>query len=186
MLMRCSGRNKAPNAHLYANTKCCARLRVLSELVGLLGERPQGKSIDRIDGKGHYSCGDCEECHENGWPMNVRWATRKEQNRNKRTNILVEFNGNTQVASAWDEELGFPDDTITLRLRAGWPIKRALTEPVAKHVYRGRSSQSFYFDGRTQNLGRWARELGIRLDTMCVRLFRLHWPVSKAFTTPVR
>lgn len=49
-----------------------------------MGKRPEGKSIDRIDNDGHYSCGHCEQCLENGWPMNCRWATASEQNHNRR------------------------------------------------------------------------------------------------------
>lgn len=51
-----------------------------------LGPRPNGYSIDRIDNDGHYSCGKCDECIENEWPMNVRWATRCEQANNTSKN----------------------------------------------------------------------------------------------------
>jgi hypothetical protein len=43
-------------------------------------------SIDRINVDGNYSCGKCEECVENRWEANCRWATRSEQNINKRIN----------------------------------------------------------------------------------------------------
>lgn len=56
-----------------------------------MGERPEGKSngraiysLDRIDNDGHYSCGHCEECIENGWKSNCRWATQSIQMHNQR------------------------------------------------------------------------------------------------------
>lgn len=50
-----------------------------------MGPRP-GKeySLDRIDNDKNYSCGKCDECVDNGWSANCRWATRKEQMNNRR------------------------------------------------------------------------------------------------------
>jgi hypothetical protein len=48
-----------------------------------LGLRPKGKSLDRINNSGHYV------------PSNVRWATRKQQQNNRRKrgiqNIVIPF-----------------------------------------------------------------------------------------------
>jgi hypothetical protein len=47
-----------------------------------MGVRPSNKTLDRIDNNGGYWCGKCSQCLENGWPMNCRWATPREQNLN--------------------------------------------------------------------------------------------------------
>lgn len=44
----------------------------IEQFVNELGSRPDGKSLDRINNNGHYE------------PGNVRWATRSEQNTNRR------------------------------------------------------------------------------------------------------
>ena len=86
-----------------------------------MGPRPiPWGTLDRIDNSGSYS------------PENCRWATRTEQGRNKRNNALIEFRGETRCASSWEEETGFPATAITRRIKRGWTIERALTEPLRK------------------------------------------------------
>ncbi len=42
------------------------------------------------------------------------------------------------------------------------------------------------YNGKTQNLTQWAKELGIPGQTLYARLRISNWPVEKAFTTPTR
>jgi len=75
-------------------------------------------TIERIDNNSGYS------------PNNCRWATRKEQARNSRHNHRVFFNGEDKALIEWAEVLGVKSATLNMRLRRGWPIEKALTEPV--------------------------------------------------------
>lgn len=74
MINRCSGR-AAPYTHgLYAGRgiRVCDRWKVFANFFHDMGPRPPGLSLDRINNDGNYEPGNC------------RWATRKEQNSNKR------------------------------------------------------------------------------------------------------
>lgn len=83
-----------------------------------VGYRPQpGMSINRINNQGNYE------------PGNVRWATQKEQCRNKRTNHLLTFNGETMCIVEWAERTGVSDRKIWGRIRRGWTPERTLTTP---------------------------------------------------------
>lgn len=85
-----------------------------------IGPRPSRRhSIDRYPRKkGHYE------------PGNVRWATRKQQQRNLSSNVLVEWLGRTQCIAEWAEEVGLPYHVLRSRLQVyGWSVEKALTTP---------------------------------------------------------
>lgn len=67
--------------------KVCDRWTTYENFLADMGRRPTGGvryTIERIDNDGHYSCGKCSQCQENGWKMNCKWATYIEQARNRR------------------------------------------------------------------------------------------------------
>lgn len=72
-------------------------------------------TIDRIDNDKGYE------------PDNCRWVSTEEQARNKRTNRLISFNGETKTISEWGEETGIYYLTIHNRLKSGWSVEDALT-----------------------------------------------------------
>lgn len=84
-----------------------------------MGERPSLQhTVDRIDGTGGYEPGNC------------RWATRREQGNNRRTNRLYEHEGRVLSATQWAREAGISPETMRSRLRAGRSLAEALMRPV--------------------------------------------------------
>lgn len=60
----------------------------------VLGPAPSLKhSVDRRDNNGNYSCGSCSHCQAKGWKLNIHWATRGEQNSNRRSNRHFSWKG---------------------------------------------------------------------------------------------
>ena len=65
-----------------------------------VGKRPRFEyQLDRTDNDAHYSCGKCHECIENGWPLNCRWVTKR-QNANNRENSRVLQLGEHEITMA--------------------------------------------------------------------------------------
>lgn len=77
-------------------------------------------TIERVDVNGIYE------------PCNCKWATKEEQNRNKRTNRKISFCGKTLCVSEWARLTGIEKNTLKERLNRGWSIEKTLTTEVVK------------------------------------------------------
>lgn len=77
----------------------------------------QGLWLDRRESNGPYSKENC------------RWATPKEQQRNRRDNRLFEFRGKTRTLAEIVEMVGINYGLVLGRLRRGWPLEDALNQP---------------------------------------------------------
>lgn len=116
MINRCEN----PNSDSYqrygsVGVKVCNKWHSFSEFLKDMGERKSvDYSLDRIDYRGNYE------------PNNCRWATSKEQARNKKSNRVISFFGKTMCLMDWSIYLGTPYETIQSRLRRGWGIKKSL------------------------------------------------------------
>lgn len=131
-----------PRSISYANyggrgiVVCQAWRDSYSAFLESVGERPNEKlSIDRIDNNGNYSCGMCDECRENGWLLNCCWATRIEQNRNKRSphNHVITVHGVTACLSELCERFGVPYKRTKSRLYRGFSPEAAFASESLQH-----------------------------------------------------
>lgn len=98
----------------------CDRWKVFENFLADMGERTSGTSLDRIDSNGNYEPGNC------------RWASRKQQGRNRRDNVHVSFNGEERTISEWADITGIRAGTLYGRLKAKWPVEKVLTTPTRK------------------------------------------------------
>jgi len=83
-----------------------------------MGRRPSNKySLDRIDVNGDYC------------PENCRWATLKEQNRNKRNTVFITAFGETKTLIEFAEQYNIPYRLVFYRIQKGWDTEKAITTP---------------------------------------------------------
>jgi hypothetical protein len=83
-----------------------------------MGYPPTEKhTLERIDNNGNY----CKE--------NCTWSTMKEQARNRRNSIKIEYNGDCLSLPEWCEKLNLNYKLIGARLLKGWSFERAISTP---------------------------------------------------------
>lgn len=109
MVSRCTHpKTKGFAAYSTLETPICKEWLSFENFYADMGDRPEGMTIERIDNDKGYSKENC------------RWATVKEQNRNKDTNVLVDWNGETFVQIDLCKQLNIYPTHIPRLLKRGF------------------------------------------------------------------
>lgn len=121
---RCNNiNNKAYKNYGGRGIKICDRwLYSFEAFIEDMGMRPSNKhSIDRINNNGHYE------------PSNCRWTTKKEQNNNRRDNLIIEYNGNCLTLSECCDMYNLKYKTVYSNLRSK---RKTINEIIESGRYR--------------------------------------------------
>lgn len=139
--------------------RICEFIRVSPEnLLSIVGPRPKGLSIDRPNNDGSYSCGFCAECKSKQWCLNVRWATRTEQNRNQRDLNYITISGVTKCLAEWASIYGLKRSAVNARYMRGFRGED-LVKP-------RRTAFTHTINGVTRTIGEWAEILNKDQSTL--------------------
>lgn len=155
MKYRCSNSN-----HMHFDNyggrgiKVCERWQAFENFYEDMGDRPAGMTLDRYpDVDGNYEPGNC------------RWATDVEQGNNKRTSRLITHGGETKTLTQWARSLGMRPGTLKERIRKGWSIEKAITEPLGERT-KLTVAQVLEIRASKETHAYWARKFNMKPESI--------------------
>jgi hypothetical protein len=130
MKARCLNK-KNTSYHSYGGrgVTVCDRWLSFANFFADMGECPEGKELDRQDNsKGYFK-------------ENCRWVTHKKNQRNRRSCMMLTYQGKTMCLQDWADEYKMCYQTLRMRLLSGKSMEESLkpTSHVPKHLAEDKS-----------------------------------------------
>jgi hypothetical protein len=124
MIQRCQNLGYA-NYHNYGGkgiTVCNKWKNSFVSFLEDMKEKPfKNAQLDRINTDGNYE------------PNNCRWVSCKENSRNRRDNLVIEWNDQKKTLSEWSEILNINKNTLRDRIYSTkWTLEEAMSTPLLK------------------------------------------------------
>lgn len=116
MWARCTQPKHKSYEH-YKSFVPCSRWEKFENFLIDMGERPAGKTLDRIDNNKGYS------------PENCRWADAYVQQGNTKRNIFLVIDGERLCLKAACRKVGVPYGLAKNRVHIGWTPEKAVFTP---------------------------------------------------------
>ena len=113
--------------------------------------------------------------------VSLAYTILKIREEKKMNTCVIEFNNEKHTTEEWAKIYGIDEEQLVKRLRCtSFSLKHALNFKEKKR------ERLITYNGKTQNLSDWAKELDLPYFCLRSRLNTLKWTVEKAFTTPYK
>lgn len=113
--------------------------------------------------------------------VSLAYTILKIREEKKMNTYVIEYNNEKHTTEEWAKIYGIDEEQLVKRLRCtSFSLKHALNFKEKKR------ERLITYNGKTQNLSDWAKELDLPYFCLRSRLNTLKWTVEKAFTTPYK
>lgn len=121
-------------------------------------------TLERIENSKGYSKGNC------------KWATYKEQARNRRNNIYVDYKGQSVLLCELCERLKMDFYVVRRRIVTNkWTVEKAVSEPLVKDV-------EIEYEGQSVSLRKLCQHFNIDYPNARQRILKAKWPMEKVIS----